>query len=228
MVAVEMVGTDFYTWLYDYPEVCHRFLDKITTALIEAEEKFRKIDPRPRSIYGLAEDDGCNISEATFKEFSLPYDVRMYDHFGAGLVDGRSLHNCGPSNHLLDTYIKDLKISTYSLYGYSCTPEIAAEKLAGKCYLWGNISPMLLHSGPKEDIAAYTRHYFDILAPYGGIVFGDGANCVPGTPLEHMAVCVDVAEEYAKDHTDMFTDDLENFFADGIINVGASGKNFVI
>ncbi len=228
MCAVEMVGTQFYEWLYYYPEVCHRLLDKITNSLIETEEEFRKIDPRPRTLYGLAEDDAGNISNDYFKEFSVPYDLRLYEKFGKGLRDGRSMHNCGRSVHLLDTYIDDLKISTFSLFGYSVTPETVAQKLAGKCYLWGNINPIMLADEDKEAIAVYSRKYFDLVAPYGGIVFGDGANVTPDTPVDNMELVVRVAEEYAKDHPEIFTDDIDKFIVDNKIEVGATGKAFTI
>ena len=228
MIAVEMVGTQFYEWLYYYPEVCHRLLKKITDAIIQTEEEFRKIDPRERTLYGLAEDDACNISEATFKEFSLPYDNILYDHFGKGLRDGRSMHNCGRSNHLHDVYMNDMKVSTMSLFGYSVSPDRIVEKLAGKCFLWGNISPVLLAGEDTEQIAAYTREYFDKVAPFGGIVFGDGANVTPDTPVENMALCVKIAEDYAKDHPEMFTDDLDKFVAVNKIEIGATGKAFII
>lgn len=228
MIAVEMVGTQFYEWLYYYPETCHRLLSKITDALIETEEAFREIDPTPRTLYGLAEDDACNISEASFREFSVPYDLKLYERFGTGLRDGRSMHNCGRSDHLHDVYMEELKISTFSLYGCSVTPERVAEKLAGKCYLWGNMNPVLLECDDKEKIAAYTRKYLDIVAPYGGIMFGDGANVTPDTPIENMEVVVKVAEEYAKDHPEMFTDDPEAFVADNNIEIGSTGKAFII
>ncbi|GHU63200.1 hypothetical protein AGMMS49983_06150 [Clostridia bacterium] len=228
MIAVEMVGTQWYEWLYYYPDVCHRLLAKITDALIEIEEKFRIIDPRPRTLYGLAEDDAGNCSADTFMEYSYPYDIKLYEKFGEGLRDGRSMHNCGKSQHLLEIYTEKLHVSTMSLYGFSLTPDVIAEKLAGKCYLWGNISPMLLASGDVEGIRKYAREFFDKVAPYGGIVFGEGANVAPGTPLENMALCVKVAEEYAADHPDMFTHDIDKFVIENKIEIASTGKAFTI
>jgi hypothetical protein len=46
MIAVDLVGTDFYWWVLEYPEACHRFLRRIVQAEFEAEDLVRKIDPR--------------------------------------------------------------------------------------------------------------------------------------------------------------------------------------
>lgn len=44
MIVIDLVGVDFYCWQLEYPEACHRFLDRITDALIEAAEEYGKPD----------------------------------------------------------------------------------------------------------------------------------------------------------------------------------------
>jgi len=48
MIAIDLVGQDFYWWMIEYPDACHRFLAKISQGEIEAEEVTHRIDPRPR------------------------------------------------------------------------------------------------------------------------------------------------------------------------------------
>ena len=67
MTAVDLVGTDFYWWQIEYPDACHRFLDKITTAMLQAEAHFRTIDPRPRGSFGLAEDTATILSPDSYR-----------------------------------------------------------------------------------------------------------------------------------------------------------------
>ncbi|HEY3416420.1 MAG TPA: uroporphyrinogen decarboxylase family protein, partial [Armatimonadota bacterium] len=67
MTAVDLVGTDFYWWIVEYPEACHRFLEKITTTMIQADQYFRTIDPRPRGGLGLAEDTATILSADSYR-----------------------------------------------------------------------------------------------------------------------------------------------------------------
>lgn len=198
MIAVDLVGENFYWWMIEYPEACHRFLDRITKAIIRAEENFRSIDPRPRGGYGLAEDSAQIMSPALFKEFCAPYTTALYDHFGAGLKYGRGMHMCGKSIHLHKSIVEDMKVSHFDVFGYLVPPKVAAENLGGRMLLWGNINPMLMLSGTRDEVKAEAMEAIKWMAPCGGLILGDGANVCPGTPLENLAVLTEAAEEYGK------------------------------
>jgi uroporphyrinogen-III decarboxylase len=81
---------------------------------------------------------------------------------------------------------------------------VAAKNLGGKCYLWGNLDPVLLLEGPKEKIREAAAEFLEALGRCGGIVLGDGANVCPGTPLDHLAIVRDAAEQYAQERPDLF------------------------
>ena len=61
---------------------------------------------------------------------------------------------------------------------------------------WGNINPMLMLHGSKEEVKKAVKECLDVLAPYGGLMLGDGANVCPGTPIENMAMLIEAAVEY--------------------------------
>ncbi|MCL5995103.1 MAG: uroporphyrinogen decarboxylase family protein, partial [Chloroflexi bacterium] len=107
MIAVDVAGHDFYWWTLEYPEACHTFLNKITQGMLQAEQHFRKIDPRPRGGYGIAEDTAQILSPQQFKAFVVPYDNRLYDALGCGMRDGRGMHMCGTSTHLHPALVED-------------------------------------------------------------------------------------------------------------------------
>ena len=44
MIAVDLVGPDFYWWLVEYPENCHAFLAKITAGSMAAQRSFMTMD----------------------------------------------------------------------------------------------------------------------------------------------------------------------------------------
>lgn len=196
MIAIDLVGADFYWWQAEYPEACHRFLTRITEGLIAAQRHFLEIDPRPRGGFGLAEDTATAMSADAFREFCVPYASRLFDTFGAGMPAGRGVHMCGRSTHLHHALVHDLRATSLDLFGYEVTPEEAAANLGGRMWLWGNINPMLMRNGSRTEVKAAALSALEALAPCGGFMLGDGANVCPGTPLANLAALGEAAEEY--------------------------------
>ena len=192
MLAIDLVGSDFYWWQVEYPDACHRFLTKITRALIQAQDYFA---PGQRGGIWLAEDSAQIMSLASFREFCVPYDLQLYNALAAPGGDF-SLHMCGDSTHLLPALVDDLPVTDFNLFGYLVSPEVAARTLGGKMRLWGNINPMLMLNGTKAEVKAAAYACLEALAPHGGLLLGDGANVCPGTPLENLAALTEAAVEY--------------------------------
>ena len=196
MIAIDLVGHDFYWWQVEHAEQCHRFLSKITTGLIEALRYFMTIDERPRGQYSLAEDTAQIMSPQMFQEFCVPYTNVLYDTFGRGLRNGRGLHMCGQSTHLHPVLVEDLRITSFDVFGFKVDPWVAARNLGGRMYLWGNINPMLMLNGTVEQVKGAARVALEAMAPCGGFMLGDGANVCPGTPVENLAALVEASEEF--------------------------------
>ena len=194
MLAIDLVGENFYWWMLEYPAACHRFLEKITQAEILAEDNTRRIDPRPRGdVYGLAEDSATCMSLRLFKEFCVPYANRLFERYGA---KGRHVHMCGDSTHLHRVLKEDLHMTGFDVFGYPVPPQVAARNLGGTTLLWGNVNPMLMKEGTPAQVKAAARECLEAMAPQGGFMLGDGANVCPGTPLESFAAMLAAAEEY--------------------------------
>ena len=196
MIAVDLVGTDFYWWLIEYPEMCHRFLARITAGLIGALRHFMTVDDRPRGLFCMAEDSAQVMSAEAFKEFCVPYTGELCDVFGSGLENGRAMHMCGQSTHLHQVLVEDLRITSFDLFGHQVDPRVAARNLGGRMTLWGNIDPVLMLNGTTEQVRRSALDALKALAPCGGFMLGDGANVCPGTPLENLAALVQASEEF--------------------------------
>lgn len=192
MIAIDLVGTEFYCWQSEYPEACHRFLGRITDTLIEAARHFCKLDNGTWAGHGwLAEDTATVMSPAMFKEFCIPYANRLFD-----VSASRGVHMCGPSTHLHQALLDDMRMTSFDLFGYMVEPDVAARNLGGKVLLWGNINPMLMLNGTKAEVKQAARMALEAMAPCGGLLLGDGANVCPGTPVENLAALTEAAEEY--------------------------------
>lgn len=194
MIAIDLCGEDFYWWMKEYPKDCHVFLQKITQAEIEAELFTRSIDTRPRgTVFGQAEDSAQIMSAEMFKEFCVPYTSQMFERFGQG---GRAVHMCGQSTHLLKTLKEDMKMTQFDIFGYLVPPSVAAANLGPDTLLWGNLNPMLLKDGTVAEIKQAAWECLEAMAPYGGLMLGDGANICPETPLESFDAIMQAAEKY--------------------------------
>ena len=192
MIAIDLVGHEFYCWQVEYPEACHRFLDRITNALVAAQKHFLGLENRVWSgIGGIAEDTATIMSPDMFKEFCIPYAARLFDASRA-----RGVHMCGRSEHLHRALIDDLHMTSFDLFGYQVAPAVAARNLGGKTLLWGNINPMLMLHGSKAEVKQAAREALEAMAPCGGLLLGDGANVCPGTPVENLAALTEACEEY--------------------------------
>ena len=196
MIAIDLVGHDFYWWQVEYPEPCHAFLAKITAGLVAAQRYFMTLDDRPRSGFGLAEDSAQVLSSPMFREFCVPYTGELLDTFGRGFSDGRGLHMCGQSAHLHRVLVDDLHVSSFNLFGYGVDPKVAARNLGGRMYLWGNINPMLMLNGTREQVKQAALAALEAMAPCGGFMLGDGANVCPGTPLTNLAALTEASQEF--------------------------------
>jgi hypothetical protein len=196
MIAIDLVGDDFYWWVLEYPEACHRFLEKITQAEIESEENTRRIDPRPRTFYAIAEDSAQIMSPQLFREFCVPYSDALFRRYGDCIPFGRTVHMCGKSAHLHKVLKEDLKMNSFWLFGYPVPPKVAAANLGGTMLFWGNINPMLMKDGSPEEVKQAAQECLEDLAPCGGLLLGEGANVCPGTPLENFRAVMETAEQF--------------------------------
>jgi len=196
MSAVDLAGANFYNWLLEAPDECKTFLQTITDRYIEVETEFRKLSRKTVNDGLMYSDDSAQvISLEQYREFCVPVGQQLYGVFGNDGHNGRNMHLCGRNVHLHEALVNDLHITMLSGYGSDNAPA-EMHALAGKTLLHGNISPMTLFERTAGAVAAETRTLLESLAPFGGIILGDGFNVVPGSPLGNLEAIRKTCEEY--------------------------------
>ncbi len=198
LTAIDLAKEDFLMWAMDSPEICHLLLKKITRTIINRGIYIRKIDPRPVPCFGLADDFAELMSIEMYRKFCVPYDNEIYGILGMGIKDGRLLHNCGNCTHLLDAFVKDLQITSFSLFGHPVKPEIVAEKMGGRVKVQGNLNCTTLLRGKREQIYEEAIQCLKAFAPYCGFILSDGANVAPDTPLENLQSVLKAVEDFGQ------------------------------
>jgi uroporphyrinogen-III decarboxylase len=162
-----------YTGFYDNPEAMHHLLNLVTDVQLQVYhtvvEAVGGIDRMtcidfspawaPETYKSFVSDDICaTIGPELFKEFSIPYNNRLYRPWGSGL-----LHNCGPnpSKHLYLDHNPRLKgLNCSYRYSQAEFPEFK-DLFAG----WGIIEAMFDSGETPEQMLEQFRYMMETLAP---------------------------------------------------------------
>jgi len=194
-VAGDLMGqTELFTAVHENPEFVEELLRIVTDKLIEYLDFCWKEEGLTDRDLSWTDDLAAGLSEESYRRLVLPQERRLRFHF-----DGRaSLHMCGRTDHLLQTFRDDLAIDEYQGFGYQVNLDRVAQVMGGKVVLLGNVNPMLVLQGPPGRIREETRRCIEKLAPLKGYIVQDGANIPPGTPLEHINAMMEAAELYGR------------------------------
>lgn len=192
--AVDLAGHKLYAWLYRYPDACHKLLKKITEACIRWGKCAQDLTGEPMNMGGDGDAAGF-LSVDLFRKFVMPYMEQLY----ALTPSERPFHSDGNVTHLLDCFFTELKITHFNCWGWQVDPKVTCEKIlrsGRRIYLIGNVSPLLVYTGPVSEIVKASFDCLQAVAPCGGHVLSDGCNIPPGTPLEHIEAMRKASEIY--------------------------------
>ena len=101
-----LCGSEMFYYLYDYTDLMKQFLELITQTYIAFMREWQRLVPpklpRHSAHWGmlhkgritLRNDSLMNLSEDMYIEFVRPFDQRLFDEFGGGMV-----HYCGKGDH---------------------------------------------------------------------------------------------------------------------------------
>jgi uroporphyrinogen decarboxylase len=105
---------------------------------------------------------------------------------------------CGATDHLLRIFADDLEIHEFQGFGYQVDLDKLASIMGGKVVLIGNVNPMLIHLGTRDQVIEATRRVIEKLAHFRGLIIQDGNNIPPGSPIENINAMMEAAERYGR------------------------------
>ena len=195
-IAGDLMGqSELFSAVYERPDFVRELLRIITDKLITYldfcwhEESL----PVPKD-FAWTDDLAVSLAEGTYRDIVLPSEARLRDHFD-GYV---SLHMCGQTDHLLTTFVDDLRINEFQGFGYQVDLDQVASVMGGRVVLVGNVNPLLIHSGSAVDVRQATRTVIEKLGPTRGLIIQDGSNIPPGSPVENINAMMEAAECYGR------------------------------
>lgn len=195
-VAGDLMGKEeLFLAVHERPDFVKEVLRIVTNKLIEyldfcwEEESL----PEPRD-FAWTDDLAVSLSAEDYRELVLPFEKQLRFRF-----DGRlTLHMCGATDHLLEIFADELKIHEFQGFGYQVNLDHVASVMGGRVVLIGNVNPMLIHLGTREQVMEATRRVIEKLGPYRGLIIQDGNNIPPGAPLENINAMMEAAERYGR------------------------------
>ena len=195
-VAGDLMGKEqLFLAVHERPEFVREILRIVTSKLIEYLDFCWKEEalPEPRD-FAWTDDLAVSLSAEDYRELVLPFEKQLRFHF-----DGRlTLHMCGATDHLLRIFADDLKIHEFQGFGYQVDLDHIASIMGGRVVLIGNVNPMLIHLGTRQQVIQATRRVIEKLAPFRGLIIQDGNNIPPGAPLENINAMMEAAEQYGR------------------------------
>lgn len=115
-IALCLCGVEnLFVWMYDAPNFVHELMEFCTEVFIQWVEIQRlhigqahRTGAFPHGIvlpekFGgiwLADDDCTIISASLYKEFVVPYNSKIFKHFGGGTI-----HFCGSAEHQIENFL---------------------------------------------------------------------------------------------------------------------------
>ena len=162
-----------YTGFSDNPAAMHHLLSLVTEvqlelchALVDAAGGIDRMtcidfnpDWAPEKYKSFCSDDVCaTIGPRTFREFALPYNSRIYQPWGSGL-----LHNCGP-NPCKWQYLEH----NPKCKGLNCSYRYSRRDFAQLRQVfagWGIVQAMFDSNETAEEMIEGFRYMMETLAP---------------------------------------------------------------
>ena len=135
---------------------------------------------------------GDLISMAYYEDFVLPADLKVKERLAAKcpLI---LTHICGKTDHLVSTVAE----SGFNVFSVDSIDMVKAHKdSAGRCALFGNLSPaLILASKTADEVYEISKKLCEEMKPYGGFILAPGCDLSPNIPLENLLAMARAARD---------------------------------
>ena len=202
-LALDLMGEQVYLSYFDSPDAMHSIFDKITRSLIEiltmirAETGTTSISVN-RSIENIEPainlHSNCSvqmISNETYEEFLLPYDIKLSEH-----LQPYGIHHCGNNMHNVAEGYSKVKDACFFDVGWGADIAYCRGKIPDAFFNL-RLSPVKIKDCTPDEVETDLVS----LLENAGDLSKVGICCVNmdyGTPDENAARIFEVAECYRK------------------------------
>lgn len=196
--------TNLMTGLVTHPKEIGKFLDTVTTTIINWLHAQLEMIREPEGIM-LLDDIVGMVSLDHYNEFIAPRLKRIFDEF-EGLI--RIYHNDTPCPHLFPA----LAEANFDVFNFTHLVDIAKAKaeMGHRVALMGNVPPLSVAVRETAEVVAESaKACLDKAAPGGGMILSVGGGVSPDMPAENIDAMVEAARSWIKPSPDQIEASLQ-------------------
>jgi len=179
-----------YSWLYRYPNEMLKLFDKLEETFKALQEYYYEVVGAGPGVLSLADDHSGYLNRRMYERFTMPYNSRLYELYGAGY---RGLHMDSRMDHVTDILVNLYKIQEADV-GVENDIRAIAKAFKGRVLFNGNANWRALLTGSLDLVELEVEKCMIHAAPGGGYVFDNGGETYVGVPPDMLKYEV----EYAK------------------------------
>ncbi len=173
--ANQLIGYDKLIYLMvDNPSAAHELMEKITeTLIVWIRRQKKEIGESQNECFGdqqiyagkhsgvwVSDDDAVLMDPKSYREFVVPYNAKIFQAFGGGI-----LHYCGTATHQIDNFLNTeglIGINNYCLHDLDAMAELK-RRIQGRVVL-------IACDFTPANYEAYYKKLSEILSPEGLII----------------------------------------------------------
>lgn len=187
-VAANLVGVEnFNKYTIKNSDFIHTVMEFVTKQLIylAMEEDKQDID-----FLWIAEPVASLVSPKSFENYCVGYLKQIFDSIKAPGI----LHVCGKTTKHTSAMVKT-GAEVLSI-DYVTDIEKCIRIVPEDVVIMGNLNPMLLKYGEKQDIINETMHINETCKNYKNFIFSTGCVLPGGTPKENVELAIELTENF--------------------------------
>ncbi len=190
MTSVLKPETVFY-WIYDYPDLMHRFRDILAEKMVEFNSVLREFSGNDEPGWWITDDNCALFNRKLYREYCFPVLKRVLEAMAPG--DARRYqHSDSAMGHLLDIQY-ELGIRAVN-YGPTVDAGLIRAKMPD-AYIFGQLPPLLLRNGSPEEIRERVISDFKKAGATGGLEITTAGSLAAGTGVGRMRWLMQVVQE---------------------------------
>ncbi len=135
---------------------------------------------------------GDLIKPTLYEKFVMPADLKVKERLSAK-CPYVLIHICGKTDELVAPVAK----AGFNVFSVDSIDMVKAQNdSAGRCALFGNLSPALvLAAKSAEEVYEISKKLCEEMKPFGGFILAPGCDLAPNIPLENLQAMARAASE---------------------------------
>ena len=135
---------------------------------------------------------GDLISPSLYGEYALPADLKVKERLKDRCPDVL-IHICGKTDKLVSAVAE----AGFGVFSVDSIDMVKAQNdAAGRCALFGNLSPsLILAEKDPEQVYRISKELCEKMKSFGGFILAPGCDLAPNIPLENLQAMVNAAKD---------------------------------